>query len=201
MATDLTPIHVTATYGADPGTWPQDWPAFAPGNISGGASLGGNVNAFLTLSGHHSLIVQGIENYSAVGQNPGSLPPGPFADRHGATGSSNGRAVFPSFADGMMAAADLMDGDSYNSLTVRDAITKYAPPNENDTAAYQTFVINNMVNYEKYVTYVPGYTKPSDYGAVRILDLTDAQFTALMFGIFAKEGRMTVTTPPPGGGG
>jgi hypothetical protein len=201
MAVALEPIHVTATIGADASTWPSDWPSFAPGNISGGASLGGGISAFQTLSAHHSIIVQFIENYSAVGNNPGSLRPGPFADRHGTTGSENGFAVFPTFADGMMATADLLDGDSYNSLTVNEAIAKWAPPGENDTAGYQAFIRDNMVRSDQYVTYVPGYTKPSDYGSVTIMNLTDSQFTALVFGIFVKEGRMTITQPPPGGGG
>lgn len=78
MATDLQPVHVTATIGPDSSTWPADWPPFAAGNISGGASLGGGISAFRTLSTHHSIIVQYVRNYSAVGNNPGSLRPGLF---------------------------------------------------------------------------------------------------------------------------
>ena len=37
----------------------------------------------------------------------------------------------------MRAVKRLLLGDSYRNLTIADAISRYAPPIENDTAAYQ----------------------------------------------------------------
>ena len=47
-----------------------------------------------------------------------------------------GFAVFPDEKTGTYAIEALLRTDSYNKLTIRDAITRYAPPFENDTAAY-----------------------------------------------------------------
>jgi RHS repeat-associated protein len=77
--------------------------------------------------------------------NPGNINAGPFANRHGAVGraglTTQGRfAVFPDVGAGRSALSALMLGPSYRSLTPLQAIAKYAPPQENDTANYQRMI-------------------------------------------------------------
>jgi len=68
--------------------------------------------------------------------NPGNIEAGQFTRAHGAIGSDGRFAVFPDEATGMAAIVALLRTDRYIHLTVADAITRYAPPNENDTTAY-----------------------------------------------------------------
>ncbi len=70
-------------------------------------------------------------------QNPGNIRDSKFARRMGAIGAAGGFAVFPDAETGARAIAALLTGNSYRNLTVADAIARYAPPHENDTAAYQ----------------------------------------------------------------
>ncbi len=68
--------------------------------------------------------------------NPGNIRYSEFSRRAGAIGEAGGFAVFPDEETGMRAISLLLRSDSYNRLTVAGAISKYAPPIENDTAAY-----------------------------------------------------------------
>lgn len=68
--------------------------------------------------------------------NPGNIRYSEFARRMGAIGQAGGFAVFPDEESGMGAISALLRSDSYNKLTVAGAISRYAPPHENDTAAY-----------------------------------------------------------------
>ena len=54
----------------------------------------------------------------------------------GAIGYAGGFAVFPDAETGMRAICTLLKSDSYKNLTISQAISKYAPPHENDTASY-----------------------------------------------------------------
>lgn len=68
--------------------------------------------------------------------NPGNIRYSEFSRRAGAIGSAGGFAVFPDEETGMAAIDALLRSDSYNKLTVAGAISRYAPPTENNTAAY-----------------------------------------------------------------
>lgn len=76
--------------------------------------------------------------------NPGNIVYGTFATHHGATGEDRdgihpgepGFAVFPDDMIGFRALASLLAAPRYNKLTIREAIYIYAPPEDNDTAAY-----------------------------------------------------------------
>lgn len=68
--------------------------------------------------------------------NPGNIRYSKFAQRNGAIGEAGGFAVFPDEATGMAAISALLRSDSYNKLTIEGAISRYAPPVENNTAAY-----------------------------------------------------------------
>ena len=68
--------------------------------------------------------------------NPGNLEKGSFADTCGAIGGDTRFAIFPDEATGLGAVASLFRSQSYRRLTLSDAIQRYAPASENDTAAY-----------------------------------------------------------------
>lgn len=68
--------------------------------------------------------------------NPGDIEYGRFAEGHGATGSDGRFAIFPTAEAGFGAMRVLFEAPSYRGLTVAQAIAKWAPSNENDTARY-----------------------------------------------------------------
>ncbi len=68
--------------------------------------------------------------------NPGNIRYSEFSRNAGAIGQAGGFAVFPDEETGTLAISSLLRGQSYNNLTIARAITRYAPPSENNTAAY-----------------------------------------------------------------
>jgi hypothetical protein len=72
--------------------------------------------------------------------NPGNIRDGNFAENNGAVGNDKGFAIFPTSGDGFQALGGLLGSSSYQRLSVDQAINRYAPPSENDTAAYQSTV-------------------------------------------------------------
>lgn len=75
--------------------------------------------------------------------NEGNIRYGRTARRYGAIGKDqNGFAIFPTAAHGHRAKeALLFESDIYRNLSLMQAIEKYAPPSENNTAAYQRRVL------------------------------------------------------------
>lgn len=75
--------------------------------------------------------------------NEGNIRYGRTARRYGAIGKDqNGFAIFPTAAHGHRAKeALLFESDTYRNLSLMQAIEKYAPPSENNTAAYQQRVL------------------------------------------------------------
>lgn len=67
--------------------------------------------------------------------NPGNIRYGRFAASHGATGSDGAFAIFPDDQTGFEAMSALLEA-AYTGLTVAQAIAKWAPPTENNTAQY-----------------------------------------------------------------
>lgn len=78
--------------------------------------------------------------------NPGNVRMGSSRSvvRATAIGEAGGFAVFPDYATGRATLGDLLSQDFYQNLTVNDAITRFAPPVENNTAAYQGFVSRSV---------------------------------------------------------
>jgi hypothetical protein len=68
--------------------------------------------------------------------NPGNIRKGSYAQSKGAVGDDGAFAVFPTLEVGMDAKEDLIFGPRYINLSIQDAISKYAPPSENDTQGY-----------------------------------------------------------------
>lgn len=104
--------------------------------------------------------------------NPGDLTSGSFTAGNGSIGSDGRFTVFPTSGTGRNALDSLLHGAAYNSLSVSDAISRYAPAMENNTAGYQQFVQN-----------VVGVS-----GNAPLSSLSPSQFTALENGISRYEG-------------
>lgn len=104
--------------------------------------------------------------------NPGNIRYGKFAKKAGAIGKAGGFSVFPDEATGQKAIESLLLTNNYRNLTVAAAISKYAPPVENDTAAYQR-------NLEK----MTGISINK-----RISDLTPAELSSVAGAIRKVEG-------------
>lgn len=68
--------------------------------------------------------------------NPGNIRYSDLARSMGAIGQAGGFAVFPTEQNGMNAIKALLRSKNYVNLTVEAAIGRYAPPVENNTAAY-----------------------------------------------------------------
>ena len=72
--------------------------------------------------------------------NPGNIRYTQFARNQGAIGTAGGFAVFADVDSGRAALLSLLTGPTYISLTISAAISRYAPPNENDTANYERLI-------------------------------------------------------------
>ena len=81
--------------------------------------------------------VQRIGNIPWRNNNPGDIRDGSFArSQPGYIGSDGAFAIFATPDAGYAAQSALLFGKSYINLSIADAITKYAPPSENNTTAY-----------------------------------------------------------------
>jgi hypothetical protein len=80
--------------------------------------------------------------------NPGNLEDGKFARNNGAIGSDGRFAIFPDANTGLNAMVNLLSTNVYQSLTIEDAINRYAPPSE-----------NNVDNYLKFIEHQTGFTR------------------------------------------
>lgn len=68
--------------------------------------------------------------------NPGDVEWGKFSQAHGATHGDPRFAIFPTAEEGFAALTSLLKSSGYNTLTVEEAINRYAPPVENNTTNY-----------------------------------------------------------------
>lgn len=114
--------------------------------------------------------------------NPGNLRPTPFTQSQPGylgiadAGASGTFAVFDSYENGSKAQQKLLfDTSAYRNLSIRQAISKYAPPSENNTEAYISTVTKALG--------VPDSTSLSS--------LSSAQQAALIKSIEGVEGYVT----------
>ena len=106
-------------------------------------------------------------------RNPGNLEYNSYTKGLGAVGGDGRFAVFSSVVDGYKAMESLMfDSPKYRDLTVAQAITRYAPPFENDTKRYAAIAAA--------AAGVPVDTKVSD--------MTPAQRAGMIAGMAHHEG-------------
>jgi hypothetical protein len=68
--------------------------------------------------------------------NPGNIRYTEFSRQHGAIGTAGGFAVFPDYQAGRNALSLLLRNAKYIHLSISAAISRYAPPKENDTERY-----------------------------------------------------------------
>ena len=119
----VTETVVGVAPGTTPATGAQIGGGTSPGVVSGkSVTIGGQ-----TRSG-------GDRNWR--NNNPGNIEYGPFAIKYGATGSDGRFAIFPTEEQGRMAQDALLKSKNYASLSLSDAIKRYAPSNENDPKSY-----------------------------------------------------------------
>jgi peptidoglycan hydrolase-like protein with peptidoglycan-binding domain len=104
--------------------------------------------------------------------NPGNIEAGTFANGEGAIGTDGRFAIFPDEETGAAAVVTLLRRPQYQTLTVAGAIARYAPPNENNTTAYQQIVVDEVG--------VPGTTQMNT--------LTNNQLDAVVRAIRRVEG-------------
>ena len=73
--------------------------------------------------------------------NPGNIIKGSFAESHGATGNNNKFAIFPDKEIGFKAIVSLLKTSAYYTLSIADAIMKYASTEDNnDPKSYAEFI-------------------------------------------------------------
>lgn len=122
--------------------------------------------------------------------NRGNIRKGSFSIATGAIGDDGAFAIFPDEETGFDAIVTLLRSNSYDSLSLRNAIFRYAPPNENDSNGYAAFVEQQ--------TGIPGGTVLSSLPVSQIRNIAKA--IQKMEGW--REGTERVVRPetnPPGG--
>ena len=112
------------------------------GVIKGVIDAGPGYNVVDTSAGNQRR--EGARNWR--NNNPGNINFGDFAKRMGAVGTDGRFAVFSTLEQGKNAKEQLLFGNTsrYINLSVSDAISRYAPPNENNTNAYIDAVVRTV---------------------------------------------------------
>jgi len=126
--------------GSDTDDWPDIYHFYDPGEGGGGGGGDpppcphheGNVvdgDRSVTFTQPNGATIQNDGgSLSWRNNNPGNIRSGTFADNHGALGEADGFAVFGSYSAGLLALEALITGPSYSSLSIYDAVARYAPP-------------------------------------------------------------------------
>jgi hypothetical protein len=111
----------------------RETPTSRPAGGAGGATVGSTGGSRSVTIGDQTRI-GGDRNWR--NNNPGNIEYGPFAMQYGAVGSDGRFAIFPSEELGRKAQDALLKSKNYANLSLRDAINRYAPSNENNPRAY-----------------------------------------------------------------
>jgi len=94
--------------------------------------------------GQHYVLFDGFIHVAGTrnwrNNNPGNIEAGSFAAAQGAIGSDGRFAIFPDMPTGRKALSTLLTSGSYINLSIEHAMIRYAPPSENDTNAYTSFI-------------------------------------------------------------
>lgn len=130
-----------------------------------------NYNVVYTTAGGAQIMRQGGTR-AWRNNNPGCIRHGQLALNNGAIGHAGGFAVFPDEQTGMNAICALLRSDSYKNKTIATAMYSYAPPFENNTAAYNRYLAR--------LTGLPTTSK--------LADLTNEQIMRLARAIRQVEG-------------
>lgn len=119
------------------------------GTIKRVLEVGNGYNIVELVSGE---VIKQKGNFNWRNNNPGNIESGSFSDSLGAIKpekitSKNGArfAIFPNYNVGREAKEKLIfDSKNYKNLSLNDAIERYAPPEENNTKAYQKAVLTSV---------------------------------------------------------
>lgn len=154
-AGDFDTVSKAPTPSARPRNWfdsvlPESWVSFLttgdssvpvqgpnqPGNSTAGGGRG---------STNPARVSGGSATRGARNNNPGNIEYGPFARSMGAIGSDGRFAIFPDLQTGTQALASLMGSYQRRGFNTIDKIVgRYAPPRENNTAAYGDFLAGQL---------------------------------------------------------
>jgi hypothetical protein len=161
-------------------------PAGATSGISSVTEAGAG---FTTVTKADGTVVKREGLRSWRNNNPGNVEAGDFATAKGAVGDDGRYAVFRTYEEGREAMRSLLfEGKNYRTKTISEAITRYAPPKENDTALYIKRVTDALG--------VSDSTKLSDLSNDQRATMLDAIQKHEGF----KEGTETVVEPSSGTG-
>ena len=159
------------------------------GATSGISSVTEGGAGFTTVTKADGTVVKREGLRSWRNNNPGNLEAGDFATSKGAIGDDGRYAVFKTYEEGREAMQSLLfEGKNYRGKTISEAITRYAPPKENDTALYIKRVTDALG--------VSDSTKLSDLNDAQRVTMLDAMQKHEGF----KEGTETVVEPSSGTG-
>ena len=124
--------------------------------------------------------------------NPGNIENGSFAKGFGSLGGDPRFAIFPDFQAGRKAKSKLIfDGKNYKDLDLKAAISRYAPPSENNTTSYQNAVLQAVGGQNK---------KMSEYSESERNSIMNAMEKVEGFKV-GKVVSMTASVSPKGSGG
>jgi len=129
--------------GVDPKTF--DFNGAANRVSPGGSVASGPVGfqpdgTIIEVPANGSHVPRGIRN-----NNPGNIRSGAFANGAGANGSDGGFATFASMEQGIQAAVTLLKSYAARGYdTIKSIISRWAPGNENNTAAYIADVVKKL---------------------------------------------------------
>lgn len=104
--------------------------------------------------------------------NPGNMRYTEFSRDKGAIGTAGKFAVFPSVEIGRAALSLLLRGPKYLNLSITKAISRYAPPSENNTD-----------NYERLIAKLTGLNVSR-----KVSELSEVEFTSVVGAIETIEG-------------
>ena len=159
------------------------------GATSGISSVNEGGDGFTTVTKADGTVVKREGLRSWRNNNPGNLEAGDFATSKGAVGDDGRYAVFKTYEEGREAMRSLLfEGKNYRGKTISEAITRYAPPKENDTALYIKRITDALG--------VSDSTKLSDLNDDQRVTMLDAIQKHEGF----KEGTETVVEPSSGPG-
>ena len=115
-------------------------PPTGPGPTTGAVSVSGSGTLLTYTNPDGTTTTLSGGSMAWRDNNPGNLVYNAYTASLGAIGSNNGFAVFPDVATGTAALTSLLNGSTYQNLSVNAAIARYAPAFENNTTAYQALV-------------------------------------------------------------
>ncbi|MCA6115490.1 TIGR02594 family protein [Bradyrhizobium sp. WSM 1738] len=118
---------------------PQPAPTGQPGQFVQARKIAAKTILYVDAQGRQLAKEGGSRSWR--NNNPGNIRKGNFATISGAIGDDGAFAIFPEYKLGFDAIVTLLRSNAYVNLTLKDAVFRYAPPNENDSDQYLAFLV------------------------------------------------------------